>query len=141
MSWISVNQNEDLTRLDNLVCWDDTDVVELYGSPRYEDFFPDDINRPGGYALNYYLLCRVASADVKFVELGLIHCDWMSSSFLSQPYFQGHVDLLSRTEILDYQQTTRMRCARLVYRIHGPEAGVQPGYLARCFASQTPYDE
>jgi hypothetical protein len=55
-----------------------------------------------------------------------IHCDWFTSHFLDHPQMSGRVDGLKRVEILDSQQATKMRCARLIYRFVA-EADVKEG--------------
>lgn len=133
MSWITIDSADDLRRLDGLVCWEDSRVVEIYAKGGHEAFFPDDINRSGYSALNYYILCEGTSSAIDYLEIALIHCEWLSHSFLENPFFQGRVDSLLRIEVCDYQKFTLMRCARLMYRVHDPSVGVQPGYLARSF--------
>lgn len=133
MSWITVDSADDLQRLDRLVCWEDSSVVELYAKGGHEAFFPDEINRSGYSALNYYLLCEGTSAAIAYLEIALVHCEWLAPSFLGNPFFQGRVDSLMRVEVWDYQKSTLMRCARLLYRVHDPSSGAKPGHLARCF--------
>jgi len=135
MEWSSVDTADELKYLHRLVCWDDSGVIEIYAKAGHEPFFPDEINRSGHGALNYYLLCHGTSAKVGCLEVALVHCEWLSPSFLEQPFFQGRVDSLMRVEVWDHQKSTLMRCARLLYRVHDSDAGVRPGHLARSFAS------
>src|SRR5262245_36495197 len=135
MTWYLIDSKADLKRLTELVCWEDAEVVELYAKSGHEPFFPSDVCRSGYSALNFYLLCRAPLRDVEYVELVLIDCEWFTFGFLHNPFFEaGRVDSLKRVEIWDYQKSTLMRCARLIYCLHGPDARIRPGYLAERFA-------
>lgn len=116
MDWTPINTTDDLRRLDQAVCWEDSQTLEYYASFRNEDFFPSDVNRSGYMNKNIHILCRVDSRLGPYLEMVLIDCDWHGSRFLDKPSMSGRVDTLKRVQIEDAWGATVMRCSRLIYR-------------------------
>jgi hypothetical protein len=117
MDWTPIDTTDDLRRLDQAVCWEDSETLEYYASFRNEDFFPCDVNRSGSMNKNIHVLCRVDSQWGPYLELVLIDCDWYRSGFLDKPCLSGRVDSLKRVHIEDAWGATAMRCSRLIYRV------------------------
>jgi hypothetical protein len=116
VNWIIVNSNEDLNKLNDAVCWADSETIEYYGTIRNEAFFPNDVSRSGQINKNVHVLCRACSAHGRYLEMVLIDCDLLGSRYLDQPYMSGRVDNLKRVYIENAEGSTVMRCSRLIYR-------------------------
>jgi len=114
--WISIDNNEDLKNLDSSNCWEDTELVEFYGTTLDEKYFPSDVSRSGYTNKNLHLLLNADSSNGSYLEIVLIDCDFYNSSYLENVHFSGRVDGLKRVEIFDYQDNLRMRCSRAIYR-------------------------
>ena len=128
--WLAVDDSAQLALLDQLVLQDqESSLVEAYGWHGHEDYFPPDISRDGYRHINWRLLLRTWTAQ-EYVEVVLIECAYIIGSWLSSPYFRGRVDSLRRVELYGAGDETRVRCARLVYRVHPPGSGVTGGYVA-----------
>jgi hypothetical protein len=116
MSWRSIESQADLDALNQRICWEDSETVEYYATPRNEPYFPSDISRSGYPCKNVHVLCRICSREAAFLEMVWIHCDWVATNFLDRPHLFGRLDSLKRVEIMDVKRETRMRCSRLIYR-------------------------
>jgi hypothetical protein len=116
MTWTPIDTSDDLRRLDQAVCWEDSETLEYYASFQNEDFFPSDVSRSGYMNKNIHVLCRADSQLGPYLEMVLIDCDWHGSRFLDNPCMSGSVDSLKRVQIEDAKGATVMRCSRLIYR-------------------------
>ena len=118
MAWNSVDCDDDLKQLNDLVCWEDANLVEVYARGGHEPFFPSDVCRSGYAALNFFLLYLAQFRNVEYVEFALIHCEWVTYPFLNGPFFRGKIDALKRVEVWNREESLQLRCARLIYRLH-----------------------
>jgi hypothetical protein len=116
MNWEIVNTKEDLARLDQSVCWEDSETIEYYATIRNYSFFPDDVSRSGYQNKNIFILCSSYSAPGPFLEMVFIDCDRCGPRFLDNLHMNGRVDSLKRVEIENYDGETVMRCSRLIFR-------------------------
>jgi hypothetical protein len=121
MSWTSVDTCEDLDRLANENCWEDSETLEFYASPYVAEYFPDDISRSGYRNMNIHVLIDACSSSGSILEMVFIDADWTSLSYLTEPFVSGRVDSLKRVYIEDHKGDTRMRCSRLIYRFLSAE--------------------
>jgi hypothetical protein len=126
MCWQSIGSQADLDALNRRVCWEDSESVEYYATPRNEPYFPSDISRSGYLHKNLHVLCRVCSQEAAFLEMVWIHCDSIAGHFLDHPHLSGRVDSLKRVEVMDAEKSTQMRCSRLIYGFL-PEGRVMEG--------------
>ena len=130
MDWKSIDSQADLDFFAQLVCWDDSELFEFYGTQQNEDYFPYDISRSGRYYINLHVLYDVCSAPEKFLHIVLIGCDVYGYCFLNHCFWEGRVDILKRIEIQD--DWRGMRCARMIYRfISEEEVWQNQPYLCR----------
>ncbi len=116
MTWISVDTIEDLEKLAEENCWEDSETLEFYASPFVEKYFPDDVSRSGYRNMNIHVLIDACSSMGPILEIVFIDADWTSLSYLTQLFIGGHIDTLKRVYIEDYKGDTEMRCSRLIYR-------------------------
>ncbi len=121
MDWIIVNTNDDLKKLDESVCWEDSKSVEYHATIRNSDYFPNDISRSGYQNKNIFLLIDTCSAPEPFLEMVFIDCDHYSQGFLDHPFMLGRVDILKRVEIENEEGSMMMHCSRLIYRFLSDE--------------------
>ena len=136
MNWTAVNSTEDLNRLDDAVCWEDSQTVEYYATIRTEDFFPSDVSRSGYIKKNVYVLCKADSPSGPYLEMVFIDCDSYSSHFLDRPYMSGRVDSLKRVVIEDHKGDIAMRCSRLIYRFLSAERVTDGQYYGRSIRAE-----
>ncbi|GAA5496404.1 hypothetical protein Rhal01_02587 [Rubritalea halochordaticola] len=115
-TWQSIDNTDDLLTLDRIVNWEDSSVLEVYALTRNENYFPSDVSRSGHTHKNVHLFVDADSPHGDYLHLVLIDCDWYSVSFIENPYFSGKVDSFKRVEVMDFNNSTVMRCSRLIYR-------------------------
>ena len=116
MTWISVDDKQDLDALDRSNCWEDSRTVEFYAQAGHEDYFPDDVSRSGYENKNIHILVETISAQLTHLEIVLVDCDHYDSGYLENMHFKGMVDSLKRVEIIRHDGSLEMRCSRLIYR-------------------------
>ena len=133
MDWKFVDTQEDLEELDSSNCWDDSDVVEYIGLHGDEEYFPRDVSRSGHFHKNLHILIQASSGRGSHIEVVLIACEHFSSSYLSMIHFDGRVGGLKGIEIYDFQNTLRMKCARLIYRWLDEEPKYNRSYFLSSF--------
>ena len=138
MTWIRVDTDEDLRKLDESAYWRDSEGIEFYGTTRNEDFFPADVSRSGHLKKNIFLLCDCQhSSEGRYLELVFIDCDWYDGGFLDQPFFSGRVDRLKRVELWHDDKTIVMRCSRLIYRFLQEADVVMGTYYPTCWKQES----
>ena len=116
MNWKSIDTTEELSILDQSICWDDSQTLEYYASSRNEDYFPDDISRSGWHHKNIFVLCETDSSQGSFLELVFISSEWYGAWFMENIQLSGHVDTMKRVMIINQNGSTIMQCCRLIYR-------------------------
>jgi hypothetical protein len=113
MTWRSVDRQQDLDALDRLVCWDDTDVLEIHGGTGPRPHFPSETNRRGLEALDYHVLLSTARPEPSLLELAFVECDEFDPTFV-RVGLAGRVTTLMQVEI--GHPPHGIRCSRLLYR-------------------------
>jgi len=113
MTWRSVDRQQDLDELDRLVCWDDTDLLEVHGGTGPRSHFPTETNRRGLVALDYHVLLRTAGPEPSHLELAFVECDEFDPAFY-RVGLRGLVTTLMQVEI--GPSSRGIRCSRLLYR-------------------------
>ena len=116
MSWNFVDSTEEFEELAGANCWEDSQVLELYATPRNEDYFPSDVSRSGHRNMNIHMLVDACSGRAPILELVFIDADTSSLHYLMQPFVQGRIDNLKRVYIENHKGELKMRCSRLIYR-------------------------
>lgn len=116
MKWTAIETQEDLQKLDDSKCWDDSRVLEYYSKMRNEPYFPADVSRGGSSAQNVHVLLEADSKNGQYLEIVFIYCDWISADFFRDFHLSGRVDPLRRIVIQDQEKSALLRCSRLVYR-------------------------
>jgi hypothetical protein len=135
MNWSMIDNQDDLNDLDQMICWEDSDVIEIYALNHDETCFPTGISRSGYTNKNLHVFCEVCSSISPYLYMVWIHCDCYDFGFVENLHMAGHVDSLKRVEIRDSNGEVQMRCARLIYRfVSEIEVNRDQPYLAEQLA-------
>ena len=114
--WRPIDTQAQLDALDAAVCWEDSRVLEYYGSAAVEPHYPSDVCRTGHEHKDIHVLIEASSAQGAFLELVFIHCDWVGANVLDHPSLLGRVDVLKRVTLQTEEGEITLRCARVIHR-------------------------
>jgi hypothetical protein len=118
VTWLTIDNSNDLRILNQKVIPDDSEAIEIYASSINEAFFPGDISRSGYNYLNWRILLRASTPGIEFVEAVFIACERLEWYWFQNPHFEGRIDTLRRVELYGPHKATAVSCARLIYRTH-----------------------
>lgn len=127
MRWTSVDTQEDLSLLNDLVCWVDAQTIQYFATSENEPYFPDDVCRSGYGNKNIHLWVDTLIVAKRYLCMVLIDCDWIGFNMLESLHLTGHVDSLKRITIVSDDGAVALRFSRLIFRFDDvvPQIGVR----------------
>jgi hypothetical protein len=117
IEWNAIDTQAELDALHGSVCWEDSQVLEVYAGRELLPGLPADISRSGYDHLNVYLLIAASGPQPGFLELAFVQCDRIGADAFQRLHLHGRIDSLKRVEVISGDGSTLLRCARLAYRL------------------------
>jgi hypothetical protein len=114
--WTSIDDVSDLKAFRDLICWDDSEILEIYATASLLPHLPDDVCRSGRNALNYFILIRACCGLSPFLEIAFIQCEDFNAHALIDDSGSWHIETLMSIENNSTNGSRRIRTARGAYR-------------------------
>lgn len=116
MAYTRIENDADLKKLDDAVCWEDTELVEGYMSSSSQSFFPTDVGYTGHQPIHVHCLYDVCSAPASHLEIVFIGCETASFAFMKAPSARGHEFGNGDVEFVAFDGVLQLHCAAVIYR-------------------------